>query len=141
MREIKFRAWHKERKAWISGRQPDSDDLFVEETDEDDHGYSITHWTETVIMQFTGLSDKNGKEIYEGDILVGEGYPYFDEGERNYVAVVEWCFAGFHYVKYCVNPNKRGISDGINEQLEEGDYFSVIGNIFETPDLLTTKPI
>jgi hypothetical protein len=81
------------------------------------------------VGQWTGQKDMHGTDIYEGDILVGEGYPYFDEGKRNYVAIVEWCFAGFHNVKYCVNHNKIGISDGINEPLEEGEYFEIIGNI------------
>ena len=97
---------------------------------------SIDRLDDMVILQSTGLCDKNGKEIFEGDILVADGYPHFDYGKPNYRSVVEWCFAGFHVVLRCVNPKKRGISDGINEPLEYGGQFEVIGNIYENKELL-----
>ena len=60
-RIIKFRAWDKKRNNWVTGRQPDSDDLFLEEMAEDT--YVITNWGHLILEQFTGLYDKNGKEI------------------------------------------------------------------------------
>jgi len=88
------------------------------------------------VGQYTGLKDKNGVEIYEGDVAVKEGYLHFDDGKPNYRSEVEWCFAGFHTVLHCVNPSKRGISDGINESLEEGRGWLIIGNIHSNPELL-----
>jgi uncharacterized phage protein (TIGR01671 family) len=90
------------------------------------------------VMQYTGLKDKNGAEIWEGDILEGEHYPYAHDGKPNYRAVVEWEAPVFFRVLRCVNPDKRGISDGIGEILdpEEWAQLAVVGNIHENPELL-----
>lgn len=92
------------------------------------------------IMQFTGLHDKNGKEIYDGDILTANEYPYKDEGEYNYHAVVEWIYSSWQTVLRCVNPKKSGISDGINEPMEfeagETTDYEIIGNIYQHKNLI-----
>lgn len=91
------------------------------------------------LMQFTGLKDVHGKDIYEGDVImpVEKRYPFYNDGKPNYVGTIEWCFAGFHCVLNCVNGDKAGISDGVNEPFEASEWCEVIGNIYETPDLLT----
>ena len=91
-----------------------------------------------IIMQSTGLKDKNGVEIFEGDILTTEQYPYQVEGEYNYHGVVEWDkeSAGYIVVKYVVNPLISGISNGMADRFEEVDGFEVIGNIYKNPELL-----
>ena len=117
-----------------------------------------------IFMQSTGLKDKNGKLIYEGDIIViPNQYPFYDyknkedmkqdlnftEGEikgesiLNYIGIVEWIYSQWQYVYHCVNPNKRGISEGINQGLNdfgfdetENTCYEVIGNIYENPELL-----
>ena len=117
-----------------------------------------------VFMQCTGLKDKNGKLIYEGDIIViPNQYPFYDyknkedmkqdlnstkgeiKGESilNYIGIVEWIYSQWQYVYHCVNPKKRGISEGVNQGLNDFGFdetkntcYEVIGNIYETPELL-----
>lgn len=145
-REIKFRAWDKEKKCWEYWNNDMylsfGGDLYQHGCDE--CGEPSNELYE--IVQYTGLKDKNGKEIYDGDIVVKAGYIWFDNGVPNYRGSVEWIYSQWQVVAHCINPNKRGISDGINEGLndtgfEEGSFsdWEVIGNIFETPELLESK--
>ena len=129
-----FRAWHRDKKEWIH-QEPCS--LLGEYIllGEWMRGVPIEELNDVVLMQSTGLTDKNGVEIFEGDVLTQSGYPHWRDGEPNYRSVVEWCFAGFHTVLVAVHPQIRGIADGINAPLEEGDSWEVIGNTYENPEL------
>lgn len=93
------------------------------------------------LMQYTGLKDRNGKEIYEGDILTSEMYPFQDEGKHNYHGVIEWIEeeASFYMTKRLANKEKRGISDGISQPIEQIEEFEVIGNIYSNPELVEVR--
>lgn len=104
-----------------------------------------TAWSvlEETIGQYTGLKDKNGKEIWEGDIVTGKEYPFIEEEKQNYVGIVVFYedVAQFGYRYKCVNKNKRGISNGINNEFQANDDLicedlEVIGNIYENSNLL-----
>lgn len=95
------------------------------------------------VGQYTGLKDTNGVEICEGDIVVQDGYIWFDEGKPNYRGTVEWIYSQWQVIAHCVNPDNRGISDGMNyglndEGFDEGENsdWEVIGNIYDNPELL-----
>ena len=110
-----FRGWYEGDKetqgCWVYGVLLDDgsgDPCILNETD----AFSVARDS---VGQSTGMVSDEGKAIYEGDIVVVPGtYPYFDDGDPNYVASVEWCFAGFHTVLHCINPNRSGISTGVN---------------------------
>ena len=70
-REIKFRAWHKDLKKMFKIGQItlEKGTWNFEPNDRDFIGMSIPYQPSFVLMQYTELHDKNGKEIYEGDIV------------------------------------------------------------------------
>jgi len=105
MREIKFRAWDESIKAMDVHLGLITSNLYYEEV--------IQIKT---LMQYTGLKDKNGREIYEGDIV--------ENKYRHKVEFITGCF--------CVK-DKFGSTTPI---FECGDVFEVVGNIYENPELL-----
>lgn len=86
------------------------------------------------LCQFTGLCDKNGKKIWENDILMAhldESYPE----DATYEAV-EWGVAG--WVTHETSNIDREYGSVDREYLDEFDlkHFEVVGNIFDNPELL-----
>ena len=100
------------------------------------NGYGVDPNT---ICQFTGLLDKNGKEIYEGDVLRSDEYPYSCIGDKkrdNYYAVVYYCEEGACFGTVTAkNPSSDvgGISDGILDDVEREKMknFEVVGNVHD----------
>ena len=71
MRDIKFRAWNKDIKEMFEvGQITLEKGIWDYQPDDRKHiGISIPYQPSFILMQYTGLKDKNGKEIYEGDIV------------------------------------------------------------------------
>jgi len=122
-REIKFRAWDKENKAFMP-----SEGYAI--CDGDVMGLRYGNEMEDVLtdqielMQYTGLKDNNGREVYEGDVL--------DIGLQNQDG--KPVVAPVSYEKYIAGYVLDNGGNGIWQRLDED--CEVIGNIYENPELL-----
>lgn len=106
MREIKFRAWHD------GSMLSEPPTVLVEDCSINDN-LDAYEGLGYILMQYTGLHDRNGKEIYEGDILATR------IGKRDVFGVMAWSEKRNGWIEF-----------------KPLDKFEVIGNQYETPELL-----
>jgi len=115
MREIKFRIWDEltKKMTYVNHYTPNTRPKYI--------------W-----MQYTGLKDKNGKEIYEGDIF---DCIYKEDGCKHRLLVIwDEDDARFKLKNFgeCDQPN-------VTQTFSDMQRHEVIGNIYENPELLTSK--
>jgi uncharacterized phage protein (TIGR01671 family) len=139
MREIKFRAWDKEEGimlTWYKWADEIKDAIPYDAGDE---------WTERcILMQYTGLKDKNGKEIYEGDIYRYGRFALNDEEKfgrdcyKNLPSGINKDDITTEHRRYKLLWNYHALLR-LQRQIENNpdvDGVEVIGNIYENPEIL-----
>lgn len=121
-RPIKFRVWDKRRDKFVKEAFTggfDSAEIKItlsgKLTWECEYGDGVV---DGIIQQFTGLLDKNNKEIYEGDII-----QYSNTSNHKWVNQIKFVYGCFTL-------------DGLTINMFSSSELEVIGNIFETPDLI-----
>lgn len=136
MREILFRGKRVDDGEWVCGNS-----IIMLNNSEADKPYDMAifdeHWQlwQTVdletVGQYTGLKDKNGKKIFEGDIV---------QYQPNYMSepiysVVEYCADKYNYPAFDLKKHDYE-ANGLQCAHEEGIGCEVIGNIFDNLELL-----
>ncbi|MEK5524121.1 YopX family protein [Heyndrickxia sp. FSL W8-0423] len=133
---MKFRVWDKTKKCWL-----DYDEIFIDQEgevfliEERNWAYQSLMHKENItdkveVVQYTGLKDKNDKEIYEGDVLLfNNDYP--NAQKMDWKCVVKYRKGSF----VCEYP-KDGVYNHFDSWNVPKVTWEVIGNIYENPSLL-----
>ena len=118
MRKIKFRAWDKENEKMmkVSSLSLENKEIAVRENGT----YHFFRMQNLELMQYTEVKDKNGKEIYEGDI--------YHVGDKNIRYSVVWFDSGFEG-KQLRSTSYAGLKSWAKD-------IEILGNIYENPELL-----
>lgn len=123
MREIKFRAWDKKNKTMVRGESLVSENVFISPANGNlvfSYNAELYLMDNFELMQYIGLKDKNGKEIYEGDLLRDNRIDVDD--------IYQVCWNSY---SACFMIE---LEDEYLHQIL--DYVEVVGNIYENPELL-----
>ena len=131
-RQIKFRVWNKKTNNWVDGCAPsktascDGVNLFGETIllGQFMCGVSLEDLNDCEALQFTGLEDKNGKEIFEGDIIKAVKPSTYDRDIREELTGQVWY------------ADDKALFAACGYKLFVLTEIEVIGNIFENPELL-----
>lgn len=125
-REIKFRIWDIENKEMLKVQELDFEPTFyggrIAIRPDQYNDYFDTE--DMILMQYTGLHDKNGKEIYEGDIV-----KVFTDGKWRIGKVV------YEHSGFTIDvTNNKELEYGRTSIIEK--FTEVIGNIYDNPELV-----
>ena len=138
MREIKFRSWYDDKM------QVNPTFTFYNHGAKGNAVMLVDEWEDRVIMQYTGLKDKNGVEIYEGDILEftdkwewyrGNYSVKMMSADQDELKVLKAQYEAEPMSRYKV---KYHPYDGYGiSKYDLENYLAVVGNIYQNPELLS----
>lgn len=145
MQEIKFRAWIKSVETMVDVESIDfSEELITHKNLREDSlvdlepasqidPFYLSYFSDIELMQFTGLKDRSGVEIYEGDILKN-----LKHGNQLVWVYWEGCKEkyGDRWIKWGGWNFRKTLNDERLKYALHGDSLEVVGNIYEHPELL-----
>jgi uncharacterized phage protein (TIGR01671 family) len=154
MRELKFRAWYKNKhnkdNGWMEYLIFGVNDIYENTFILARKLPRMTNYAHYAplseykfikefsgLMQYTGLKDKNGTEIYEGDVVISQGVCKSSGNKYHWKSSVKWIIDGWgleHVDNLCVQIHR--ITEAIRDNLKYPASVEVIGNIYENPELL-----
>lgn len=124
MKELKIKAWLKKEKKMVSIIGIDFNYEYIRYTEDDNlfnSDYKVAELKDIELLQFTGLKDNGGQELYEADVIK------FNDGIDDIYGLISYDDEdGTYRVSY------ENITEHLSER--EGD-FEIVGNIFENPQL------
>ena len=124
MREFKMKAWLKKEKKMVAIIGIDFNYEYIRYTEDDNlfnSDYKTAEFKDIELLQFSGVKDKAGQEVYEADVIK------FNDGIDDIYGLISYDDEdGAYRVSY------ENITEHLSER--EGD-FEIVGNIFENPDL------
>ena len=118
MKDLKFRAWDKQYKRMVRVNMILFDS---EEIDYDDNLNEPKSWSRFNIMQYSGLNDKNGNEIYEGDII---------KVANKYIGKIV-----FYHGCFCFFNDELYIKTSVGDWMQANER-EILGNIYENPEIM-----
>jgi len=129
-REIKFRAWDEKLRRWEEWGLPEDAGYMAGRFNKANATKVGRRFSSSTLSQYTGLNDKNGKPIYEGDV-----FPciYNDDGHTD-VRVVAWHDDS---ARFALRRVGECVQTGVEQTMYDCTSNTVIGNIYENPELLT----
>jgi len=130
MREIMFRGKHKYNGEWVYGYLIGNDVIVGDIVEFNDEYFNTEFWYKVdpqTVGQYTGLKDRNGQEIYEGDIL---------ENEHGNKFFIHYFIPDCKFMSVLVESYGNEDQYELDEYLDPWVYCEVIGNISDNPELL-----
>ena len=134
MREIKFRGWNKNENIMVDLQKITplalDDTMNTQMAMQGWGGLFLPFQKDIILMQYAGLKDKNGKEIYEGDIVNRNGWI------AEVVFKQRYSWFELEYRKFPHLPHSTTTNEWYSTTKKDEIDFEVIGNIYENPELL-----